>query len=169
MPFKRFGKRLADRIHLYGFLFCWDLTEDGVKVGYPLDFYPATADFLTGVITGLKLFLKMPSQTCIRCRPLYKIGSSPLGSARSIIPLKLRPWPSGPLLPGTSAWRPVVLWAWSTRSGKSCFDVVQAIAARLPQVDFPLLGRPGARWSSWICSHWLPPMSPCSRRSDPLA
>ena len=131
--FKRFGKRLADRLHLYGFLFCWDLTETGVRVGYPSDFYPATGGFLSGVLTD-SLFLK---------KALTDLYAVPPALQNRIFPLALpvnyqvetptmaeRALASRPVRP-----RPIVLWAGRLDRQKR-FDLVQGIAARMPQVDF---------------------------------
>ena len=136
--FRRFGKRLAHRINLYGFLFCWDLTETGVRVGYPSEFYPATGGFLSGILTD-SIFLKeeliylyavppsLQNRIFALSLPVHYSADTPTVAERAIISRHLRK-------------RPIVLWAGRLDKQKR-FDLVQAIASQMPDVDFLCWGK----------------------------
>lgn len=129
---ERFGRRLRPHVNLYSYMFCWDQTADGIRVGYPSMFYASTAPNLTGLFTdtvylrdelgrmyrpskeisGRTMALFTPSRTERPKTPLAEIGAQ-----------------------SATGRRPRVLWAGRLDRQKR-FDLVQQIAQRMPQVDF---------------------------------
>jgi glycosyltransferase involved in cell wall biosynthesis len=137
--FRRFGERLANFLNLYAYLFCWDLTETGVRGGYPGEFYPATGGFLSAIFTD-SLFLKME---------LTRLYAVPPSLESKIVPLFTPAYsyadatpPAAPAIGSMDIQkRPVVLWAGRLDRQKR-FDLVLDIAAKMPQVDFLCWGQP---------------------------
>lgn len=130
----RFGVRLSESINLYSYLFCWDQTASGYRVGYPSEFFPETANSLRAVFTDT-IYLK---------NELTKIYNLPPPIAERIVPLfspSRGQLPDGPTkteesLAGANKrrrWK--ILWAGRLDRQKR-FDLVQEIAHRIPDADF---------------------------------
>ena len=136
--FKRFGVRLADRMNLYAYLFCWDMTEQGFKVGYP-SYYPHTGAFLSALFTDT-VFLK---------EELTKLYSVPPMLRDRIVPLfsPARFDATAPTMAERAAAtrserkRPIVLWGGRFDRQKR-LDIMEAVAARMRHVDFICYGAP---------------------------
>lgn len=134
---ERFANRLSERVNLYGYLFCWDQTPGGTRVGYPSMFYPATAPHMAGIFTDTEYLrrellniYRPPARVAERLITLYTPSRTvPDGTARS----SLREKPS--------RRRPMILWAGRLDRQKR-FDLVQEIAQRMPDVDFLCWGDP---------------------------
>jgi glycosyltransferase involved in cell wall biosynthesis len=136
--FQRFGKRLAESINLYAYLFCWDRNGNGARAGYPSDFYPETADFMSGIFTDSE-YLKNeliriyapPSKLRNRLTILHTPGRS-----------ELRNPTAAALGSKTSIDRPqsIILWAGRLDRQKR-FDLVIEIARLMPTVNFICWGR----------------------------
>lgn len=129
----RFGSRLAQSTNLYSYLFCWDQTASGYRVGYPSEFFPETAQHLRAVFTDtnylkneLSAIYRPPTELRDRIVPLY----SP--SKQAIDGLTMA---QASLDTAASRQRPKVLWAGRLDRQKR-FDLVQEIAAAMPEVDF---------------------------------
>lgn len=131
--FRRFGARLCGGMHLYAYLFCWDQTPSGRRVGYPSDFYPDVAPWLTGVFTDtpylkdtLRTMYRLPPSLAGRVTPLLSPARlapvTPTMAERGAVSAALRP-------------RPVVLWGGRLDHQKR-FDIVEAVAWLMPHVDF---------------------------------
>ena len=45
------GVNLAATLHTYAYLFCWDQTPSGLRVGYPAEFFAGTAANMTAFLT----------------------------------------------------------------------------------------------------------------------
>jgi len=136
--FKRFGRRLSNFLNLYAYLFCWDLTQTGVRVGYPGEFYPATGGFLSAIFTDT-IYLK---------RELTRLYEVPPSLESKIVPL-FTPTESRADMATRAARsigsidlqkRPIVLWAGRLDRQKR-FDLVLDIAAKMPHVDFLCWGK----------------------------
>ena len=135
---QRFGARLARTIRLYAYLFCWDQTPTGLRVGYPSDFYCDTAGFLDAVFTDTEY---LRAELLRLYRPPNSLGGR-------LVPLftPSRAAPAEPVLAEVGAGRaaararPLVLWAGRFDRQKR-FDLVVAIAARMPDVDFRCWGK----------------------------
>lgn len=131
--FERFGNRLSTKVNLYSYLFCWDQTPHGLRVGYPSMFYAATSPYLAGTFTDtnylrdeLVKMYRPPAAVAKATVPLFTpVRSAP--TAKTMAELSLsRP---------TKNARPVVLWAGRLDRQKR-FDLVQDIARLMPDVDF---------------------------------
>jgi glycosyltransferase involved in cell wall biosynthesis len=131
--FERFGNRLSTKVNLYSYLFCWDQTPQGLRVGYPSMFYAATSPYLAGTFTDtnylrdeLVKMYRPPAVVAKATVPLFTpVRSAP--TAKTMAELSLsRP---------TKNARPVVLWAGRLDRQKR-FDLVQDIAQLMPDVDF---------------------------------
>ncbi|MBU9605470.1 glycosyltransferase family 4 protein [Burkholderia multivorans] len=129
----RFGERLSDSINLYSYLFCWDQTASGYRVGYPSEFFPETANNLRAVFTDtvylkneLTRIYNVPSPLVDRIVPLFSpsrgIVEGPTKAEESVDGVK-----------GRRRWK--ILWAGRLDRQKR-FDLVQDIARRMPDVDF---------------------------------
>lgn len=135
--FERFGNRLSTRVNLYSYLFCWDQTPQGLRVGYPSMFYAATSPYLAATFTDTDYLRD----------ELVKIYHPPLAVAKATVPLytPVRSEPTERTMaelsvsrPARNA-RPVVLWAGRIDRQKR-FDLVQDIARLMPDVDFMCWG-----------------------------
>ena len=133
----RFGKRLSYDLKLYAYLFCWDETADGLRVGYPSLYYPRTAEFLSGAFVDTQ-YLK---------DELSRIYLLPRAVEQRIIPL-LSPARTGArdtteaekgVDSRGSRARPRVLWAGRLDRQKR-FDLVLQIAEAMPEMDFHCWG-----------------------------
>jgi glycosyltransferase involved in cell wall biosynthesis len=129
---ERFGERLRAYVDLYAYMFCWDHTERGFRAGYPSLFFPSTGPILTALLTDTE-YLR---------NELLRIYNPPEQIAQRILPLFTPcrtappPAPFAELAANASAKRrPSVIWAGRLDRQKR-FDIVQAIARKMPDVDF---------------------------------
>lgn len=129
----RFGARLVSDIKLYSYMFCWDQTEDGKKVGYPDMFFTSTAPFLTATLTDTE-FLRR--ELLLAYRPPDNVGDKVVSL---FSPARTKPWSitAAELSLATVQERPRqrVLWAGRLDRQKR-FDIVQRVATLMPDVDF---------------------------------
>lgn len=129
----RFGSRLSNSMHLYSYLFCWDHTPRGYRVGYPGEFFPETAFHLSAIFTDT-IYLKSE---------LISIYRPPKHVQDRILPIfsPSRSEISGPAIAEVSVDRAIsrrrwkVLWAGRLDRQKR-FDLVQEIARGMPDIDF---------------------------------
>lgn len=139
MTFKRFGNRMRDLTHISSYLFCWDQTRDGTRVGYPSEFFGETAGILHYTFTDsdylrseLERIYRPPANVMTRVKALYSPAQSK-PCAKLIAEVSVE----------TSAnrKRPRILWGgrldWQKR-----FDIVQAVAGLMPDIDFVCWGKP---------------------------
>jgi glycosyltransferase involved in cell wall biosynthesis/Flp pilus assembly protein TadD len=150
--FVAFGSRLAERTSLHAYLFCWDLTPTGHRVGYPSEFYPTVAPRLTTTLTD----------TMLLKRELEKLYAPPaeLRERLMVLPSPLM----GPLEVPTAAergvasrgtrTRPLILWA-ARLDRQKRFDLLVDVARLMPEVDFQSWGE--ALLDSAPGLHDLPP------------
>lgn len=134
--FGRYGARLARQMELYAYLFCWDHDENGLRVGYPSDFFAKTAPNMTAIFTDTQ-FLR---------DELVKIYQPTSAIERKLIPLfsPIRSIPESlPVAAEAAASRvrarPRVLWAGRLDPQKR-FDLVIEVAKLLPEIDFECWG-----------------------------
>ena len=135
---RRFGERLGEQIKLYGYLFCWDQTASGRRVGYPSDFFASTAPYLTAVFTDTQ-YLK---------DELTRMYQLPRALADRLMPLRspARLAACSPTMAELGAAtagdrsRPLVLWGGRLDYQKR-FDIVIAVAQKMPHVDFRCWGQ----------------------------
>jgi glycosyltransferase involved in cell wall biosynthesis len=136
--FQRYGKRLSTQTSIYAYLFCWDRTERGARAGYPTEFYPETASFMTAIFTD----------TDYLNNELLRIYSPPEQARKRLFTLHS---PSRSLPSQTTAAslgvqnsqyrkRPLILWAGRLDRQKR-FDIVMKIARLMPEVDFHCWGK----------------------------
>jgi glycosyltransferase involved in cell wall biosynthesis len=134
---RRFGKRVGDDIKLFAYLFCWDQTANGVRVGYPSEFYSDTQACLTALLTDTK-YLK---------DELIRTYALPQDIASRIIPIAS---PTHAIVPAVTMAqmgaetayaraRPLFLWGGRIDRQKR-FDLVLKIARRMPHCDFKCWG-----------------------------
>jgi glycosyltransferase involved in cell wall biosynthesis len=136
---KRFGKRLAPDTALYSYLFCWDVSEAGVRTGYPSDYFTDTADLLDAMLLDSRYLrdelirtYRAPPSIQARLITLHSGARSPeafpVVAQTSVLSSAQRP-------------RPQVFWAGRLDRQKR-FDLVQAVARQLTGVDFVCWGAP---------------------------
>lgn len=137
--FARYGARLSRLVGLYSYLFCWDRDVHGHRVGYPSDFYTATAANLSGVFTDTE-YLR---------NELLKLHRPPADVARRLMPLfsPIRETPKDMTPAAATAAtrtraRPRILWAGRLDRQKR-FDLAVDIARAMPDVDFVCWGADG--------------------------
>ncbi len=134
---RRFGARLGGLMRLYAYLFCWDQTQSGRRVGYPSDFYPSTAPHLAGVFTDTP-YLKNELVRMYQLPPTLAARLMPLHSPALLEPCA----PTMAALGAASASsraRPLVLWGGRLDHQKR-FDIVIGVARSMPLVDFHCWG-----------------------------
>ena len=133
---RRFGTRIG-AVKLFSYLFCWEQTAAGVRVGYPSLFFAETLQALTAVLTDTQ-YLKRELQT------MYLL---PEDASAKLLPL-YTPAVSAPQAPTVAEQqaarrrrrkRPVILWAGRLDRQKR-FDIVCGVAALMPGVDFRCWG-----------------------------
>ncbi|WP_196491513.1 glycosyltransferase family 4 protein [Burkholderia diffusa] len=135
----RYGTRLSDRVHLYSYLFCWDQTPSGYRVGYPSEFFPETAHILRAVLTDT-VYLKNELTTIYNLPPAVSKRIVPLFSpARSQIDGSTMAEESLKRTNKRRRWK--ILWAGRLDRQKR-FDLVQEIARKMPDADFLCWGTP---------------------------
>jgi glycosyltransferase involved in cell wall biosynthesis len=132
---QRFGRRLAERMDLFAYLFCWDRSPAGVATGYVTEFFPHCAPDLSGVFTD-NLWLKAA---------LERMYALPPALARRLVSLPMPPRlsPASPTMAELGAAgsraRPTVLWGGRLDRQKR-FDIVQDVARLMPDLDFRCWG-----------------------------
>ena len=134
---KRFGRQLVERMGVFAYLFCWEIDTQGIKQGYPREFYPTTGPLLTGIFTDTEFLREdlgetysLPALERNRIIPIFSPTREPIA-----LP-SMAERRSTNLVPGA---RPLVLWAGRLDRQKR-FDLVLAIAAQMPDVDFKCWG-----------------------------
>lgn len=137
--FARYGARLARRMDLFAYFFCWDQDRNGLRTGYPSEFFSSTAAQLKAVFTDTEYLRD----------ELLSLYRPPRDIACRIIPLftPARALPEDLTVQATIAAsrrraRPRVLWA-GRLSHQKRFDLVIEIARTMPDVDFAAWGAPG--------------------------
>lgn len=129
---RTYGKALSATMALYAYLFCNDRTFLGYSTGYPLQKFYRHFDLLSGVITDNRVLAEE-----LRDRHLV-----PPDQHRKLItletPIATLPEPV-PAPPASSKRRPTVFWAGRFDRQKRV-DIVYALAARMPDVEFRLWG-----------------------------
>jgi glycosyltransferase involved in cell wall biosynthesis len=130
---RSYGNNLAASLNTYAYMFCWDQTEEGRRVGYPSEYFAETASTMTAFLTDtLYLRDELASQ--------YRL---PLPVLDRIVPLftpaqcnALRPSVARRVMDsGGPGCRQTVLWAGRLDRQKR-FDLVQEIARLMPDVSF---------------------------------
>jgi glycosyltransferase involved in cell wall biosynthesis len=134
---RHFGANLAASLQTYAYMFCWDQTPSGIRVGYPADFFAETVANMTAFLTDtiylrdeLAAMYRLPATVRDRIVPLFTPAQTPLRTpsvARCVLD-KADP-----------ASRRLVLWAGRLDRQKR-FDLVQDIARRMPDVEFRCWG-----------------------------
>jgi glycosyltransferase involved in cell wall biosynthesis len=130
---RRFGSRFENETRFYAYLFCWDQTKSGTRVGYPSEFFADTQGCLTALLTDT-LYLK---------NELIRTYCLPNEISNKIVPLAS---PSNSNLINTTMaeqgvqtsccrTRPLILWGGRLDLQKR-FDLVIKIAERLSSCDF---------------------------------
>ncbi len=134
---RRYGNRVGKDIKLFSYLFCWDQTPSGVRVGYPTEFYSDTQACLTALLTDTQ-YLK---------DELIRTYALPQDIASHIIPVASPTRATIPVIPmaqmgadtvGKRA-RPLFLWGGRIDRQKR-FDLMLEIARRMPYCDFKCWG-----------------------------
>lgn len=141
---RRFGSRLAQSMDLYAYLFCWDQTPSGQRVGYPSMFFTDTVASLAGIFTDseflraeLTRLYQLPRDVRGRLLRLYTPSAAALqgGDAGEAADR-----PRRADTPAESGRRPLILWAGRFDRQKR-FDLLLRIAAAMPHVDFHVWGK----------------------------
>lgn len=137
--FDRFGERLARETGLYSYLFCWDRTPEGTRAGYPSTYFPSTAPFLAGAITDT-FYLRDELTHMYRPPPAVRRRLVTLRTPARMAPRAITVAEEAAGRLGARR-RPRVLWAGRLDRQKR-FDLVEQIAALMPDVDFECWGAP---------------------------
>lgn len=132
--FSRFSKQLADKVKLFSYYFCADVTPEGVRVGYPISYYLNTFHDMTGVFVDSE---------ALRDEFISRVG----GSTDVIRKIHLMKTPfqykeleeETPPAP-EDIDENLVLWAGRLDRQKR-FDVVIDIARRMPETKFMCWGK----------------------------
>ena len=134
---RMFGRNLATTTHSYAYMFCWDLSPTGKRVGYPEEFFASTLDGMTAFLTD----------TAYLRDELVTIHNLSVADRDRIVPMctPAQTKPRSPSIarlvlnanaPGS---RRLVLWAGRLDRQKR-FDLVRDIARRMPDVEFRCWG-----------------------------
>jgi glycosyltransferase involved in cell wall biosynthesis len=134
---RSYGTNLAGTLKTYSYLFCWDQTPTGLRVGYPAEFFAATVPTITAFLTDttylrdeLSAMYRLPSAVRDKILPLATPAQTAVRTP-SIARLVLeRADPSSQRL---------VLWAGRLDRQKR-FDLVLDIARVMPDVEFRCWG-----------------------------
>jgi glycosyltransferase involved in cell wall biosynthesis len=119
----------------YAYLFCWDQTPDGTRVGYPAEFFTATAASITAFLTDTE-YLK--TQLIAQYQPSPK-------TIAKIVPLAtpaqtdIRPVAIAREIADGDPLSPCVLWAGRLDRQKR-FGLVREIATLMPETTFRCWG-----------------------------
>jgi glycosyltransferase involved in cell wall biosynthesis len=132
-----YGANLKATLFNYAYLFCWDLTPSGRRVGYPSEFFATTAANITAFLTDtfylrneLISMYQLPRETSDRIVALHTPAQTRtrLPSIARIVHQRAAP-----------GSRQLVLWAGRLDRQKR-FDLVQEIARRMPEIEFRCWG-----------------------------
>ncbi len=137
---RRYGARMGPA-QLFAYLFCWDQTETGLRVGYPSEFFQSTQAHLAGLLTDTR-YLKdeltrmyaLPEEVGARIVALNTPARSVGGALDDGATMAER----GAASAGQRA-RPLFLWGGRLDFQKR-FDLVVDIARRMPDCDFRCWG-----------------------------
>jgi len=131
------GANLAATLRTYAYMFCWDQTVSGRRVGYPAEFFAETAGSITAFLTDtvylrneLAKMYQLPTSVGDRIVPIFTPARTLLQTpsiARVVLDRAA---------PGS---RRLVLWAGRLDRQKR-FDLVQDIARSMPDVEFRCWG-----------------------------
>lgn len=131
------GANLAKTLRTYSYMFCWDQTPSGRRVGYPTEFFPGTARTMTAFLTDT-IYLRdeidrlyhLPASVKQRIVPLFSPAQTQL-AVPSVTETVFHN--------ADDSTRSVVLWAGRLDRQKR-FDLVQEIAELMPDVEFRCWG-----------------------------
>lgn len=135
--FRSHGANLATILQTYSYMFCWDQTPSGRRIGYPSEFFAATAPHTTAFLTDT-VFLR---------DELTKMYRLSVASRDRIVPI-FTPMQRPLLTPSIArrvlkkadpASRKLVLWGGRLDRQKR-FDLVQDVARKMPDVEFRCWG-----------------------------
>lgn len=135
--FERYGERLSMVTKLYAYYFCADRTPDGIEAGYPIWYFSNVLPNLTAaLIDNQALADQLIARFCLtgELRARVRCVYTP---AMTTIPA--RPVAADQIASGTQRLRQRLLWAGRLDAQKR-FDLVQAVARRMPEVDFDCWG-----------------------------
>lgn len=134
---RSYGANLALTLNTYSYMFCWDQTPSGLRVGYPAEFFAATAGTITAFLTDttylrdeLGAMYRLPDAVRAKIVPLCTPAQTavrPTAIARTVLER------------ADPASRRLVLWAGRLDRQKR-FDLVLDIARRMPEVEFRCWG-----------------------------
>ena len=131
------GANLAMTLRCYAYMFCWDQTPSGVRVGYPAEFFAETAPHVTAFLTDtnylrreLTAMYRLPAAMQDRIVPMFTPAQSPIRTPSIARVVERRAAPAS---------RKLVLWAGRLDRQKR-FDLVQEIARLMPDVTFRCWG-----------------------------
>jgi glycosyltransferase involved in cell wall biosynthesis len=138
LTFRRFGRLMTDMFDLYAYMFCWDRTPEGIKAGYPSEFYAETAPVLKGLLTDTD-YLKAELSRMYAPPPMLRDRLRPLYS-----PMRTPPWKTSAAVLRSQrktarSVRPRILWG-ARLDRQKRFDLVLRIAAAMPEADFVCWG-----------------------------
>ncbi|PYE82167.1 glycosyltransferase family 4 protein [Pseudoroseicyclus aestuarii] len=126
--FGRYGRQMAQLYELTSYLFCWDVTLEGDRTGYPIQWLRQSADFHARLLTDSE-FLSQD----LRARFGFEAGRV------TTLPTPIRTGPEVTALPRNP--RPRALWA-GRHDRQKRLDVLVAVARANPQIDFHVYGKP---------------------------
>jgi glycosyltransferase involved in cell wall biosynthesis len=120
----------------YAYLFCWDQTPDGRRVGYPAEFFAETVTSASGFLTDTE-YLKAELSAQYRLAPQMQAKIVPLATPAQTA---LRPVAiAREIAEAHTPLAPCVLWAGRLDRQKR-FDLVCDIARLMPNVTFRCWG-----------------------------
>jgi glycosyltransferase involved in cell wall biosynthesis len=129
----RFGPAMRPCFRSFAYLFCSDINKDGFEAGYPVEMFYRTFDHLDGFLTDSEYLAD---------RLRRRFALAPDDARLAVLPTPLRnpapPVARRAIVPGE---RPAVFWAGRLDRQKRV-DIVFRLAARMPDVDFRVWGRP---------------------------
>ena len=137
MFMRRFGHRVPADTKLFAYLFCWDQTATGVRVGYPTEFFPDTHGCLTALFTDTR-YLKnelirtyaLPPEVSDRIVAIASPSKTPsITTTMAERGVETAPARAAPLF----------LWGGRLDLQKR-FDLLVAIARRMPNCEFRCWG-----------------------------
>jgi glycosyltransferase involved in cell wall biosynthesis len=137
MMLRSYGANLALTLHTYSYMFCWDQTPTGLRVGYPAEFFAATANTITGFLTDtaylrdeLSAMYRLPD--ALRAKVVHLCTPAQTAVRKTAIARTV-------LERADPASRRLVLWAGRLDRQKR-FDLVLEVAKRMPDVEFRCWG-----------------------------
>ena len=131
----RYGARLRTSMKLWSYLFCWDQTAEGARVGYPSRFFAETVGLLDGTLTDTA-YLR---DELIRIYQVPQVYADRIIRVPSPATLRALDPPIAERRRGGAAGRRKVVWAGRFDRQKR-FDIVVAVARAMPDTDFDAWG-----------------------------